>query len=90
MERPNVSLSRDRVMTQPPVIRDLSTHPGAYLSVRMLAHYWHVDRRLVDKWVAAGLLPAVRFPGGLRRVRREDAIAFELLHRIASCSESGA
>ena len=65
-----------------PVIRDLSTHTAPYVSVRMLARYWHVDRRVVDKWVLCGLLPAVRFPGGLRRVRCTDALAFESLHRV--------
>lgn len=75
-------------MSDQPTIRDLTTHAAPYVSVRMLARYWHVDRRVVDKWVTCGLLPATIFPGGLRRVRREDAIAFELVHRMVPCDRA--
>lgn len=75
-------------MTGPQTIRDLSTHTAPYVSVRMLARYWHVDRRVVDKWVTCGLLPATVFPGGLRRVRRDDALAFELVHRLVPCDRA--
>lgn len=56
--------------------------PTTYVPIRALGRRWHIDRRVVQKWIAAGILPAVRFPGGICRVALVDVIAFETAHAI--------
>lgn len=60
----------------------MTTARPTYVPIRVLAQRWHIDRRVVRKWIAAGLLPAVRFPGGICRVLVEDARTFETVHAI--------
>ncbi len=59
-------------------IRDLSTHPRPYVSVRELAHYWDVHRHELYKQIDAGTLPAVRLGPRLCRIRTADALQFAI------------
>ncbi|QBI97723.1 helix-turn-helix DNA-binding protein [Gordonia phage Dogfish] len=42
------------------------------LTTRQIATEWHVSVRTVQRYIASGRLPAVRLPGGQRRIRRAD------------------
>src|SRR5437016_8337547 len=42
----------------------------------------HVNPRSVINWIEQNLLPSYRTPGGHRRVRREDLLAFLRKHQI--------
>jgi len=42
----------------------------------------HVNPRSVINWIEQNLLPAYRTPGGHRRIRREDLLAFLRKHQI--------
>src|SRR5262245_41232900 len=42
----------------------------------------HVNRRSVINWTEQSLLPSYRTPGGHRRIRREDLLAFLRKHQI--------
>jgi len=58
-------------------LRNLKTHPGAYVTPGELAEYWLVNRRQIYKQIDAGTLPAIRLGPRLWRVRTADAIEFE-------------
>lgn len=64
-------------------IVSLATVTRRHVTPRELAAYWGIDRRVIYKWIDAGLLPAVRFPGRIVRVRTAEAIAFEQRHDLA-------
>ena len=42
----------------------------------------HVNPRSVINWIEQSLLPSYRTPGGHRRIRREDLLAFLRKHKI--------
>src|SRR5919108_6373662 len=42
----------------------------------------HVNPRSVINWIEQSLLPSYRTPGGHRRIRREDLLAFVRKHQI--------
>jgi len=42
----------------------------------------HVTPRSVSNWIEQNLLPSYRTPGGHRRIRREDLLAFLRKHQI--------
>src|SRR5215467_12535351 len=42
----------------------------------------HVNPRSVINWIEQSLLPSYRTPGGHRRIRREDLLAFLRKHQI--------
>src|SRR5258708_27772402 len=42
----------------------------------------HVNPRSVINWIEQNLLPSYRTPGGHRRIRREDLLAFLRKHQI--------
>src|SRR5688500_16083493 len=42
----------------------------------------HVNPRSVINWIEQDLLPSYRTPGGHRRIRREDLLAFLRKHQI--------
>jgi excisionase family DNA binding protein len=46
------------------------------LSTTEVARLCRVSAMTVTRWIDAGLLPAVRTPGGWRRVRRDDALRY--------------
>jgi excisionase family DNA binding protein len=58
-------------------IRDLSTHPLAYVSVGELASYWRISRKQIYKQIDAGTLPAIRLGPRLFRIRTCVAREFE-------------
>ncbi|MQA28714.1 MAG: hypothetical protein GEU82_02585 [Luteitalea sp.] len=58
-------------------IRDLSTHPAAYVSVGELANYWRVSRKQIYKQIDAGTLAAIRLGPRLFRIRTVVARDFE-------------
>lgn len=58
-------------------ILNLATHPEAYVTVRELADYWQVSRRVIYKQIEAGTLESIRLGPRLFRIRTEVARAFE-------------
>jgi len=64
-------------------ITNLATVTRRHVTPRELALYWGVDPRVVYKWIEAGLLPAVKFPGRIVRVRTCEAQHFEARHALA-------
>lgn len=47
-----------------------------------VSHLLHVNPRSVINWIEQSLLPSYRTPGGHRRIRREDLLAFLRKHQI--------
>jgi excisionase family DNA binding protein len=47
-----------------------------------VSHLLHVNPRSVINWIEQNLLPSYRTPGGHRRIRREDLLAFLRKHQI--------
>ena len=47
-----------------------------------VSHLLHVNPRSVINWIEQGLLSSYRTPGGHRRIRREDLLAFLRKHQI--------
>ena len=58
-------------------IRDLATHPFAYVTVSALAEYWLVSRKQIYKQIEAQTLPTVRLGPRLYRIKTADALRFE-------------
>src|SRR5258706_3463549 len=46
----------------------------------------HVNPRSVINWIEQSLLPSYRTPGGHRRIRRDDLLAFLRKHQIPTPS----
>jgi excisionase family DNA binding protein len=65
-------------------IRDLATHPLAFVSVGELASYWRISRRQIYKQIDAGTLPAIRLGPRLFRIRTSVARAFEESARLSA------
>lgn len=57
------------------------------LTIDQVAAMCQVSRRTVERWIAAGDLPASKLPGGLVRIARTDAVA--LLTPVAAVPDSG-
>ncbi len=55
--------------------RPVSEGPTTYTTFQV-ARFLGVSPPTVVNWVSGGLLPAYRTPGGHRRIRREDLVAF--------------
>ncbi len=55
--------------------RSISEGPVTYTTFQV-ARFLGVTPPTVVNWVSGGLLPAYRTPGGHRRIRREDLVAF--------------
>jgi excisionase family DNA binding protein len=64
-------------------IRDLSTHPVAYVSVGELADYWRISRKQIYKQIDAGTLEAIRLGPRLFRIRTTVARNFEESARMS-------
>src|SRR3989441_11122345 len=47
-----------------------------------VSHLLHVNPRSVINWIEQNLLASYRTPGGHRRIRREDLLAFLRKHQI--------
>src|SRR5215472_8190964 len=47
-----------------------------------VSHLLHVNPRSIINWIEQSLLPSYRTPGGHRRVRRDDLLAFLRKHQI--------
>ena len=63
-------------------IINLATHPEAYVTVRELADYWQVSRRVIYKQIEAGTLDSIRLGPRLLRIRTEVAREFERAARM--------
>lgn len=63
-------------------IINLATHPDAYVTVRELADYWQVSRRVIYKQIEAGTLESIRLGPRLLRIRTEVAREFERAARM--------
>lgn len=61
-------------------IKDLDTHPAAYVTVADLAAYWAVSDRQIYRFILGGVLQAMRLGPRAFRVRTEDALKFEEQH----------
>lgn len=55
-----------------------------YMKVREVAEWLNVSRKTVRKWIDAGVLPAIRLPGGDFRIRRADVHTRILGHADAA------
>jgi excisionase family DNA binding protein len=64
-------------------IRDLATHPVAYVSVGELADYWRISRKQIYKQIDAGTLEAIRLGPRLFRIRTSVARNFEESARMS-------
>ncbi|MEJ7809050.1 MAG: cobalamin-dependent protein [Gemmatimonadaceae bacterium] len=58
------------------MVRNVGFDTRELLSTSAVARLCHVSAMTVARWIDAGRLPAVRTPGGWRRVRRADALRF--------------
>jgi excisionase family DNA binding protein len=58
-------------------ITDLATHPEPYVTVKELAEYWEVSRRVIYKQIKAGTLQSIRLGPRLVRIRTSVAQEFE-------------
>lgn len=67
----------DKARLEPVRIRELKTHPKAYVTIAELAEYWLVGRKQLYKQIDAGTLQAIRLGPRLLRIRTEDALDFE-------------
>jgi excisionase family DNA binding protein len=63
-------------------IINLATHPEAYVTVRELAEYWQVSRRVIYKQIEAGTLESIRLGPRLLRIRTVVAQEFEQAARM--------
>ena len=64
-------------------IRNLPTHPKAFVKVRDLAEYWDVSPQMLYKQIKAGTLQADRIGPRLYRIRVSRARQFATQARIA-------
>lgn len=64
-------------------IKDLATHPAAYVSVTELAEYWKLDRHQIYKFIDLGGLRAIRLGPRTFRVHVDDARVFERDAKLA-------
>jgi excisionase family DNA binding protein len=56
---------------------------SAYVGVGEVAAFFRVDRRVVRKWIDAGVLPACRLPGrGDLRIRADEVERFAASMRM--------
>jgi len=62
----------------------MSTNPKAksIFTTHEVSKLLHVNPRSVINWIEQSLLPSYRTPGGHRRIRREDLLAFLRKHQI--------
>jgi excisionase family DNA binding protein len=63
-------------------IKDLSTHPRPFVTVRELAQFWGVSRHELYKQIDAGTLPAVRLGPRLYRIRTDEAFRFAISAKL--------
>lgn len=63
-------------------IRDLSSHPAAYVTIAELAHHWRVSPRQVRKHIEAGTLEATMLGPRLLRIRTDAALELERMLKI--------
>jgi excisionase family DNA binding protein len=54
----------------------------AIFTTHEVSHLLHVNPRSVINWIEQSLLSSYRTPGGHRRIRREDLLAFLRKHQI--------
>jgi excisionase family DNA binding protein len=64
------------------VIKDLASHPAAFVTVAELAEYWAVSRKQILTQVSSGALEAMRLGPHLCRIRTEAALRFERGRRV--------
>jgi len=65
-------------------IRNLSIHPGHYLTVGELAEYWAVSRQQIYKRIESGSLSAIRLGARIYRVPTESALEYERRASVAA------
>src|SRR5919109_2399313 len=56
--------------------------PKTIYTTHEVSRLLHVNPRSVINWIDQSLLPSYRTPGGHRRIRREDLLAFLRKHQI--------
>src|SRR5688572_29191928 len=61
---------------------DPSTKAKTIFTTHEVSRLLHVNPRSVINWIEQSLLPSYRTPGGHRRIRREDLLAFLRKHQI--------
>src|SRR5690242_10413385 len=58
----------------------------AIFTTHEVSRLLHVNPRSVINWIEQNLLPSYRTPGGHRRIRRDDLLAFLRKHQIPTPS----
>src|SRR4051812_42788625 len=59
-----------------------SPNTKSIFTTHEVSHLLHVNPRSVINWIEQNLLASYRTPGGHRRIRREDLLAFLRKHQI--------
>jgi excisionase family DNA binding protein len=58
------------------------THGKSIYTTHEVSRFLHVNPRSVINWIEQNLLPSYRTPGGHRRIRHDDLLAFLRKHQI--------
>src|SRR5215468_8317366 len=61
---------------------DSKTVTKSIYTTHEVSRLLHVNPRSVINWIEQNLLPSYRTPGGHRRIRRDDLLAFLRKHQI--------
>jgi excisionase family DNA binding protein len=64
------------------MVNDLKTAPKTIYTTHEVSRLLHVNPRSVINWIEQSLLPSYRTPGGHRRIRHDDLLAFLRKHQI--------
>src|SRR5262245_25482299 len=59
-----------------------STKPKTIYTTHEVSHLLQVNPRSIINWIEQDLLPSYRTPGGHRRIRHDDLLAFLRKHQI--------
>ena len=62
---------------------------GAYLRVAAVAETLDVSPRTVRRWIDAGVLPAIRLPGGQLRIPAADFATFRTACKLSPLDAAG-
>src|SRR5262247_3783331 len=64
------------------MVNDTKTPSKTIYTTHEVSRLLHVNPRSVINWIEQNLLPSYRTPGGHRRIRHDDLLAFLRKHQI--------
>ena len=67
---------------QPPIMNQIKSDTKTIYTTHEVSRLLHVNPRSVINWIEQSLLPSYRTPGGHRRIRHDDLLAFLRKHQI--------